>query len=274
MKPERTKHNYTSEIELKSLLIRIKNKKDESLDYSQENNRKINKYILLFNKINNKKYANELIQKRNIVKYKIKDKIIELSETCTIDTESYENFGRIVLLMIKNILTKPNFSGYTYRDDFYSDAIHKILKYLHNFNHKMISERSGQLVNSFAYISQIIHNSVLFIINTKKKEQLNIKNRVSMEIVDHNLNVKDYDKISKSTLYLDELNEKTQEETVIYIEYIEDTLVDYIINLDLDGLSKTKLFYPHDYYISMDEYNELKPYLKNISIIKSTDDTI
>ncbi|MCK5535521.1 MAG: hypothetical protein KAI79_01775 [Bacteroidales bacterium] len=285
MKKKRQKHNYTSELELKSLLIRLKNRKANRGD--EKNNVKINKYIRLFNKINDKKYAKELnlTQKKNTLKYKIKDKVIKLSEECHIDTESYERFGQIILLMISKVLTKPNFSGYTYRDDFFSDAIHKILKYLHNFDHTKISERSGTLVNSFAYISQIIHNSVIYIINTKKKEQINIKKQVSTEIIDHNLNIKDHDHHTAQTYYHDEYvyeYEHVREIIIEDLDLIEEVseevededstiyypLVDFIADLDLDD-QKTIIYYPSDYRISMDEYNDLKPYLKSkLSIIR------
>ena len=286
MKKKRQKHNYTSELELKSLLIRLKNRK---VGYGDEkNNDKINKYIKLFNKINDKKYSKEsnLTQKKNILKYKIKDKVVALSEECYLNTESYERFGQIILLMISKVLTKPNFSGYTYRDDFFSDAIHKILKYHHNFNHKMISQRSGTVVNSFAYISQIIHNSVIYIINTKKKEQINIKKQVSMEIIDHNLNIKDHEHCLKSSYYSEEYLDSIEEVREIIIEDLdlieevsedfdgdEDStiyypLVDFIDELDLDN-QKTVIYYPATYRISMDEYNDLQPHLKsNLSIIR------
>ena len=172
--------------------------------------------------------------------------------------------------MVSRILTKPQFSGYTYRDDFYSDAIYKILKYLHNFNHKMISERSGQIVNSFAYISQIIHNSVLYIINTKKKEQEKIKQQISTSILDHNYNIKDYSKIHESTYYPDEHLNTIEE--IIHLEHIDpDTsLYDEIIKVPTDGFNSVKIYYPYSYTISFDEYNKIKDVLKGkISVIKS-----
>ena len=128
---KKMKHNYTSELELKSLLIRIKNKR---LGLGiPDKNRQINKYISWHTAINTKKYA--VPAKRNKLKLRLKHRIVELSEQTSCDEKSYERFGEIILLMIKNILRKPQFSGYTYKDDFYSDAIYKILAYLNNFNH-------------------------------------------------------------------------------------------------------------------------------------------
>lgn len=258
MKKKKQKHNYTSELELKSLLIRIKNKRNEKGD--PKRNARINKYIRLHTDINNKKY--QYPSKRNKLKAKLKSQIITLSEITSIDTPSYERFGQIILLMIKNILKKPQFSGYTYRDDFYSDAVFKILKYLHNFDHTMVSERTGLTVNAFAYISQIIHNSILFIINTKKKENNNLKKQVAFEKLNHNLQIKTDDISNKSTYNSDE-------DSVVFVEIIElkkvkTNLVDEINNLkeDIQKATRIDIFYPKDYRISFEEYDLLKPLLK------------
>lgn len=169
------KHNYTSELELKTFLIRL-NSDTEKVNESY--NRRINKYVKLYEVLSNIKYKTKAENdKRNRIKSKLKDKAIELSEKTNINTESYELFGRIVIMMINKILTRPCFYTYTYTDEFYSDALYKILKYRHNFNHKLISNFTKTNVNAFAYISQIIHNSILFII--KKYKKLN-ENQASM----------------------------------------------------------------------------------------------
>ena len=263
---KRQKHNYTSELELKCLLIRIKNRNLNNGEFNEMKNRKINKYVKWFNAINNKKYTQQEIQRKNIIKYRIKDKAIELSTQTKINPDSYEKFGEIVLLMISKILTKPNFSGYTYKDEMYSDAVHKILKYLHNFDHTMISERSGQSVNSFAYISQIIHNSVIYIINTKKKELDNIKDQVSMEIVNHQLEVKDHNKHNISTYDNFDTVENINE---IYFECLPNGLNYAIQSLQMTQLNqgeKIHIYIPYDYKFNMEEYNELKDYIKKYSI--------
>lgn len=269
-KPEKTKHNYTSELELKSLLIRIKNKRNGIID--EKDNLKINKYIKWHTAVNNKKY--DFPSKRNITKAKLKDKIVVLSEGTCVDRESYERFGEIILLMIKNILKKPTFSGYTYKDDFYSDAVYKILKYLHNFDHKMISDRTGQPVNAFAYISQYIHNSILFIINTKKKEQENIRKQISMEHLNHDFQIKESD-YRLLNLY-DERSAKEEQERqiveTIHLKKIKTTLIDELKKLDeeIDRVTRLNLYYPKDYSITFDEYNDLQHMLRGkVSIMRA-----
>jgi hypothetical protein len=268
-KPKKQKHNYTSELELKSLLIRIKNKRADI--GIERDNVKINKYIKWHTKINNKKYDSPT--KRNITKAKLKESIIRLSEGCSIDEGSYERFGEIILLMIKNILKKPQFSGYTYKDDFYSDAVYKILKYLHNFNHKLVSERTGQAVNAFAYISQIIHNSILFIINSKKKDLENLRKQISMELLNNELQPKNgefhvWDDRGMDPVVIDE---SLIVET-IRLKKIPGSLADEIAKLseEVAKVDRLDLYYPKDYVITMDEYNELSPMLKGkISIMRS-----
>lgn len=192
------KHNYTNELELKSLLIRIKNTRiaDGTVSTSVTNprndketikkNDQIKKYIKWYIRILNSKSKSS---KSLSVQKHLKQKVVELSEKCLIDTSSYNRFGQIILLMINRIMTKPQFSGYTYKDDFTSDAVFKILKYLDNFDHTLISKTSGQHVNAFAYITQIIHNSIMYIINTKKAEQDFIKSQILYQRIAQNKGV-------------------------------------------------------------------------------------
>ena len=256
------KHNYTNELELKSLLIRIKNERENI--GNPDDNRRINKYIKWHTDINNKKYTSG---KKNNVKVKLKDTIIKLSEGTYIDKDSYERLGSIILLMIKNILKKPQFSGYTYKDDFYSDAVYKILKYLGNFNHKLISERTGLNVNAFAYISQIIHHSILFIINTKKKEFENHRKHLEVLATSNNI------PLVFDNWYADSDHEEPKEKIKkITIRSISGTLYDEIIKLHeiTDNYTRIDVIYPKNYVITFDEYNKLKGILKGkISILRA-----
>ena len=267
MKPKRQKHNYTSELELSSLLIREKNKKVNK-NFSTDKNAQINKYIKTHAKLSAIKYRpnSEEVQKKIALRNRLRHKVIELSEITNIDSVSHERFGEIILLMIKHILTKPNFSGYTYITEFYSDAIYKILKYLHNFDHTLISERSGIRVNAFAYISQIIHNSVVFIIKKKKKEVINIEKQVSLEIEDNRLNIVDHHKKNYST-YIEDI-EIEKEYRINY----EDDLVPAVKKIIEKHIKtspdkKIKILYPKSHKFTFQEYNELKPVLNGVSIV-------
>lgn len=194
-KPKRMSHHYTDELELKSLLIRLKNEsllKDEVLKEHEEilkenlikikQDKKLNSYInsdvkrYIRIKTNIKKYAEKSEAKNQntrlrLILENLKNRVIKNSEKTIQDKISRERFGEIVILMVKNILRKPNFQMLEYHDEFYSDQSEKIFKYMKNFDHTKISPRSGYHVNAFQYVSQIIHNSILYVINTRKKER-------------------------------------------------------------------------------------------------------
>jgi len=265
-KPQKMKHNYTSELELKSLLIRIKNKQDDIGDTSL--NRRITKYLKWHTALNLVKYEVPMKKKKAVVKANLKQKIIELSEMTQVDDYSYERFGKVILLMISKILTKSNFSSYTYHDEFYSDAINKILKYLHNFNHKMISERTGQPGNAFAYISQIIHNSVIYVINTKKKEYENYQKLKAIEEANHEFGMMNHD------VYVDTHYEAEQMMVVkeVVIETITGSLFDEINKHKhlLPVVDQLNIFIPKKYIITFEDYSEMKELLKGkVSIMRS-----
>lgn len=154
MKQKRERHDYTNEVELKSLLIREKNKKMGVGNISDKLNDEIDNLIIEYSKTKSKK---------------LKSIIIDKSSNVQINSKAHERFGNIILLIIKKILTKPNFSGYSWRDDFYSDSCCRIFNYLHNFEHDKKSQITGQDVSAFSYISQIIHNSIVAIIKMKHK---------------------------------------------------------------------------------------------------------
>lgn len=225
------KHHYTNELELKSLLIRIKKtrKEDGTVKSSQTNartdkisvdkNETVNKYIRWYTKILNSK-SNNLCNPSKAKKTQshLKERVIKLSEDCCIDKVSYERFGKIIMEMINHIMTKSQFRGYSYQDDFTSDAVYKILKYLDNFDHTKISEISGQCVSAFSYITQIIHNAFLFIILKKKKDQEFITEQIIIKRSELGLNVENYN---------DYLFKEKIEPVVVRLELGEDSNLCY-----------------------------------------------
>ena len=163
-----TTNIYVNEVKLKSLIIRVNNKKNNTGD--SKHNKRINELISTFLNLIKKSYKDQKItSKKTKLKEHLKRRIIELSEKTQADEVTYNEFAKCILLMIKKILTKPQFSGYSFKDDFYSDASYKILKYIHNFDHTKKSKITGLYVNAFSYVSQIIHNSIIYIIGEHKK---------------------------------------------------------------------------------------------------------
>lgn len=44
-----------------------------------------------------------------------------------------EYVGKCIMLISQRLATKPNFSGYTYKEEMISDGIENCLQYIHNF---------------------------------------------------------------------------------------------------------------------------------------------
>ena len=257
---ERLKHDYTCELELKSLAIREKNSKLNNFD-TKYNNR-INELVKTHVNLNNSKHP-----KAKSLQQKLKERIVKLSEVTNIDRNSHEKFGEIVLLMIKNILRKPNFSGYTWRDDFYSYSTFRVLRYIHNFDHTKLSQRTNLPVNAFSYISQIIHNSIVFIINENNKQQNELEKISDDESRELNLetsqNGKNKNRITDKIPLIDYFT--------IFEEDITDSLYDTL--KDFKIYNKTIFYYPKNYLITYEEFDKLKT-LENfnlISLIKQTE---
>ena len=98
-------------------------------------------------------------------------------------TVSKERFGVLLLLMIKNLRTMPSFSGYSenWANDFFSNAVEKMILYLDNFDERLKSKRTGQNSKAFAYVTQICFNAFVNIINIRKKEDAFLKDTISYE---------------------------------------------------------------------------------------------
>lgn len=77
--------------------------------------------------------------------------------------------GKCIMMIATRLATRPNFVGYSYRDEMVGDGIENCLTYIHNFN----PEKS---TNPFAYFTQIIYYAFLRRIQ-KEKKQLYIKHK-------------------------------------------------------------------------------------------------
>ena len=86
-----------------------------------------------------------------------------------------EYIGECIFLISTRLATKPNFSGYSYKDDMISDGIENCIQYIHNFD----PEKSE---NPFAYFTQIIWFAFLRRIQ-KEKEQMYIKFKSSQAMM-------------------------------------------------------------------------------------------
>jgi DNA-directed RNA polymerase specialized sigma subunit len=86
------------------------------------------------------------------------------AEDCGDPTPKVPDYiGSCIFQIATRLATKPNFSGYSYKDDMISDGIENCLQYIHNFN----PEKSQ---NPFAYFTQIIWYAFLRRIQKEKKQ--------------------------------------------------------------------------------------------------------
>lgn len=121
--------------------------------------------------------------KKNYVNNKdLLEALIEYQKKCKEAEDSGDEaprvpdyIGKCVYQIATRLATKPNFSGYTYKDDMISDGIENCLQYMHNFD----PEKSQ---NPFAYFTQIIWFAFLRRIQ-KEKKQMYIRFKSSQSMI-------------------------------------------------------------------------------------------
>ena len=83
--------------------------------------------------------------------------------------------GECIYQIANRLATKPNFSGYSFKEDMVMDGIENCLQYMHNFD-------PNKTQNPFAYFTQIIWYAFLRRI-AKEKKQMYIRYKSSHEMI-------------------------------------------------------------------------------------------
>ena len=65
------------------------------------------------------------------------------------DPKIPDYIGECFMLIAKNLANKPNFSGYSFKEEMISDGVINCVLYMHNFN-------PDKFTNPFAYFTQMI----------------------------------------------------------------------------------------------------------------------
>jgi DNA-directed RNA polymerase specialized sigma subunit len=107
------------------------------------------------NYINNKTLYSAMIQYKNSVE--------EAKKESKEKPKVSDYIGQSILLICNNLAKKPNFSGYTYKQDMISDGIMDCIAAVDNFN-------PDKTNNPFAYFTQIAWNAFLRRIQKEKKQ--------------------------------------------------------------------------------------------------------
>lgn len=71
--------------------------------------------------------------------------------------------GENIYLLSVNLARRPNFSGYTYRDDMISNAIELCIRYIHNYNFRLYK-------NPHAFFTQYAWRAFVDVINLEEKQ--------------------------------------------------------------------------------------------------------
>ena len=83
---------------------------------------------------------------------------------CQLDDQISDKLGRMFMIMSRRIATKPNFSGYSYKEEMIGNGVVACCGALHKFD-------PDKSTNTFAYYTSIIHNAFIQILNKEKKQQ-------------------------------------------------------------------------------------------------------
>ena len=86
----------------------------------------------------------------------LKQEIIRFQKTGIMSNE----LGNMFLAIAKRYVSRPNFNGYSYRDEFISSAVYRMVRYAENIDPSK---------NCFAYLTQITHFSALATLKKEKK---------------------------------------------------------------------------------------------------------
>lgn len=185
---------------------------------------------------------------------------------------SRQKFGEIVLLINENLLKKPCFRNYSenWTEDFKSNAIYKIFKYINNFDPNKISKVTGKKISSFAYLTQITYMAFVEVINKRKKDNTDLMDKVIPlnELKPEHFS---YSKFIRESTYNNDVEDD--------MTYINITKIDTSLFLELkklrEDLDSVHVTYPKDYNLSIDEYDKIKTLnFKTLNIIKQKNNDI
>ncbi len=195
-------------------------------------------------------------------KREIRNRIRDLSSKTYVYRDT-NLFGIMIDTMADRILTRPQFSSYTMKDEMKSLGIEYVLKYSLSFDPYKTSKISGQAVSAFAYISTIIFNGIIQVINKFNKEQEKMKAQIQER---QNLFHKD----PNQSTYQPEFEDIKYKEIYIDVDELEfkpllKIMKKYTIH------QPTRFNIPENYRITEDDLHYIEKYPIGISRIKATD---
>lgn len=150
------------------------------------------------NYINNKDLYNAIVQHREKVKKHLEEK--RNSEPPPIP----DYVGECFMLIAKNLAKRPNFSGYTFKDEFIDDGIENCVIAYNSFNYEKYD-------NPFAYFTRIIWFAFLRRIEKESKQSyikhmslVNLRNEMMVSGGQENITIDD----EKASSYVNKFEKK------------------------------------------------------------------
>lgn len=117
------------------------------------------------------------IRKKESADYLSNKQMLEEVVKCQKEGMISDRLGKMFVLLSTHYATKPNFSGYSYKDEFIASGILSCCVAFPKFD-------NSKSENPFAYFTSCIHHAFLQVIN---KEKTNQKLRDQI-LVDNNMN--------------------------------------------------------------------------------------
>jgi len=148
--------------------------------------------------VNNKEFSQSVVDYVNLV--------TEAREKNNDDPKIPEYIGSCFLKIAEGLSRKPNFVGYTYREEMVMDGVENCIKAIMNYDVEKAT-RTG-LPNAFAYFTQIIWYAFLRRIQREKKYQ-DIKEKY-MDHADAN-EFADFDNVINAGSIIDRVRLKAQQ---------------------------------------------------------------
>lgn len=113
--------------------------------------------------------------------------------------------GKAIFMIANRLATRPNFIGYTYREEMVGDGIENCLMYLHNFN-------PDKSKNPFAYFTQIIWYAFIRRIQKEQKQTyIKHKSLVNSSIMNNLVEMAPDDASHFSAVYVHMDTDKSRE---------------------------------------------------------------
>ena len=258
-------NNYVNKDEITHEIIQIQlREKIRTVD------KKLNELQLEYERLSNPTLLDEIKE--------YEDSRNQLLEKGADANYSRQRFGEIVILINDKLLKKPCFRNYSenWTEDFKSNAIYKIFKYINNFDPEKISKITGKKISSFAYLTQITYMAFIEVINKRKNDTNDLmENMIPLQDLKPEHYV--YSKFAnESTYYPDEHRPDDTEyfifplvSTFVVNGIICDTLYDVLKTIRTNH-DKVHVTYPSTYHISMIEYEDInKLKFDTMSLLKT-----